>query len=73
MQRSPNYFFAANDSNLLDLPKQENFIDCIDIESPQQITLNFKGSNLQQSYNFTKLVEGMLSKESQRLFSGEIT
>ena len=73
MQRSPNYFFAANDSNLLDLPKQENFIDCIDIESPHQITLNFKGSNLQQSYNFTKLVEGMLSKESQRLFSGEIT
>lgn len=67
------YFFAANDSYLLGLTKQENFIDYVDIESPQQIALNFKSSNLKQSYSFTKLAGIMLSKESQRLFSGEIT
>jgi len=67
------YFFAANDSNLLGLPKQDNFIGCIDIESPQQISLNFNNSNLNKSYSFTNLVEIMLSKESQRLYAGEIT
>jgi len=67
------YFFAANDSNLLGLPNQENFIDCIDIESPQQIALNFNSSNFNKFYCFTNLVEVMLSKESQRLCAGEIT